>query len=270
MSNDDFKMGQQGLRWSPGMDKQDFDRGKADKEDQAFANANAKTDVSGAGIGLWMMAPILAFMYPIATTIVVALVVGAAQLVDFLPENHPFMRIGLLVAVGLTALWPAGWAEHKVSEFKLYRIGRHVFRLVAAVMLTVGLMVGEKGRDFDYVLNHAPPATLFAALVAVGLMAWLGPRFDRFFFPVRDAYAIKQEKKYAGMSDLEIDDSKLRESNGRFKMLGAWLAITVVLVLLAPNTAVIPLSLGVFVVFWVFRRRLFYKKAPVAAGTVGG
>lgn len=264
MSDDDYKMGQQGLRFSPGMNRQDFDRGKADKEDQAAFAAGNKTDVSGAGIGLIMMAPILAFMYPIASAIVVALVLGAAQLVDLIPDNHPFMKIGLLVAVGLAALFPAGKAEHKVSEFKLYRISRHIFRLIAAFGVTVGFMIRDlRDTSFDSVLNNMPPATLFAGLVAVALMAWLGPRFDRFFFPVRDAYAIKLERKYAGMSDLEIDDSKLRESNGRFKMLGAWLGITVVLVLLAPNTAVIPISLGVFVVFWVFRRRLFYSKAPV-------
>jgi len=265
MSDDDFKMGQQGLRFSPGMNKQDYDRGKADKEDQAAFAAGNKTDVSGAGIGLIMMSPILAFMYPVASTIVVAAVLGAAQLVDFLPENHPFMMMGFLVAVGFAALIPAGKAEHKISEFKPYRIGRHVFRLIAAFGVTVGFMIRNiRDTSFDSVLNNMPPATLFAGLVAVGLMAWLGPRFDRFFFPVRDAYAIKLEKKYAGMSDLEIDDSKLRESNGRFKMLGAWLAVTIVLVFLVPH-AFLALSLGTFVVFWIFRRRLFYSKAPVTS-----
>ena len=266
MSDDDFKMGQQGLRFSPGMNRQDYDRGKADKEDQAAFAARNKTEVSGAGIGLIMMAPILAFMYPVAGAIVVAAVLGAAQLVEFLPKNHPFIAIGLLIVVGFSALLPAGKAEHKLSEIKVYRISRHIFRLIAAFGATVAFMIRDlRDTSFDGVLNNMPPATLFAGLVAVALMAWLGPRFDRFFFPVRDAYAIKLEKKYAGMSDLEIDQSKLRQSNGRFKMLGAWLTITVGLVLLAPNTTVIPSSLGVFVVFWVLRKRLFYSKAPVTS-----
>jgi hypothetical protein len=178
VSDSDYSMCQQGLRFSPGMNRQDYDRGKADAEDQAALAT--KTSVSGAGIGLIMMAPILFFMYPIASAIMVAALLGAAKLVHFLPQNHPIMLIGL----------------------------------------AVGAMTGNlRDRSLQGVLDNAPPRTLFAGLVALALMVWLDPRFDRLFFPVRDAYAIKQEKKYEGMSDLEIDERKHIDFRARLPSL---------------------------------------------------
>ena len=163
MSDSDYKKGQQGLAWSPDMNRTDYEAGKwvyDDKQRILGAGSGPKTPISGAGLGLVMMAPILAFMYPVASAIAVAAVLGAAQLVDFIPENHPFMRIGFVVAVGIAALFPAGKAEHKVSEFKVYRISRHVFRLIAAFGLAVGAMIGDlRDKSFDAVLNNAPPAT---------------------------------------------------------------------------------------------------------------
>ncbi len=94
-------------------------------------------------------------------------------------------------------------------------------------------------------------------------MLWLFPRFDRAFFPVRDAYAIKLEKKYAGMSDLQINESKQRLSTGRVRFVSTWLIGTVLMMMLVPNASVVPLAFGFFVVCFLFRKRLFYPKAAI-------
>jgi hypothetical protein len=87
-------------------------------------------------------------------------------------------------------------------------------------------------------------------------MLWLGPKFDRFFFPVRDAYAVKQEKKYAGMSNVEIDDIKHAETRSRLKFGAVWLAGTVALMLAIPHGPVALMAIGWFAACWVGRKVL--------------
>jgi hypothetical protein len=262
MSDSDYKMGQQGLRFESGMNKQDFDRGKADKADQEAAAAGAKTEVPGAGIGLILMAPILAVMYPIAAAVEAVAVGGYWLLTGSLSMQAQGGRFVIAIIVGLSALYFALKAEHKVSEFKPYRIVRHVVRLIAAGVITFGFMINVgHSVDFETALNHAPPSSLFAALVAIGLMAWLGPRFDRVFFPVRDAYAIKMEKKYAGMSVVEIDETKHADFRARLKFAAVWLAGTIALMFAIPHGPVALMAIGWFGVCWFGRKVLGSRKA---------
>ncbi len=262
MSDDDYKMGQQGLRWSPGMDKHDYERGKAAKEDADYAAAHApRGSVDGPGIVGLVMAPILAIMYPVAGVIMLALMVGTALLVDLLPRSVGFGKFLIFVVAFILALVPALKAEHKASEYTLYRGFRSVLRLGWLGFLVVMALIGaDRDHDFDRALSHAPPSTLLWTLVIFGLMVWLFPKFDRLFFPVRDAYAIKEEKKYAGMSDDEVYQSKRAGFFGRVKFTVAWLAGTVAIMFAVPHgVPVSVIALGVFVVCWVLRKALFFR-----------
>jgi hypothetical protein len=87
-------------------------------------------------------------------------------------------------------------------------------------------------------------------------MLWLGPKFDRFFFPVRDAYAVKQEKKYAGMSIVEIDDIKHAETRNRLKFAAVWLGGTTALMVALPHAPVALMAIGWFAACWVGRKVL--------------
>lgn len=266
MSQDDFKMGQQGLRWSPGMDRQDYDRGKAAREDAEYAAAHApKASVDGPGIVGLVMAPILAIMYPVAGVIMLAAIVATAWLVGLLPDKLTGVKVLLFVAAAIAALFPALKAEHKASESKLYRGVRSVLRLFWLTFLVVGMLIGaDDTHDFDSALRHAPPNFLLWTLVIFGLMVWLFPKFDRLFFPVRDAYTIKQEKKFAGMSTVEIDEVKTSEFRGRLTFTVAWVAGTALIGYLVPHgIPVAVIALGVFGVCWVVRKQLFFRKAAL-------
>lgn len=262
MSDSDYKSGQQGLRYDQSMNRQDYDKGKADAEDRAALAARTKTDVEGAGIGLIFMAPILAVMYPIAAAVEAAVVGGYWLLTDHVSMQAQGGRAVIAVALCLGTLYFALKAEHRVSEFKPYRILRHVVRLIAAGVITFGFMIGiGHSRDFATALNHAPPSSLFAALVAVGLMAWIAPKADRVFFPVRDAYAVRQEKKYAGMSTLEIDETKHADFRAWLKFVAVWLAGAIALMFAIPHGPVALMAIGWLAVCWVGRKVLRSRKA---------
>lgn len=261
MSDSDYKMGQQGLRYDRTMNKQDYDKGKADAEDLAAAAGSGKTAVDGAGIGLLFMAPILAIMYPVVTVSLCTSLGVLWLLTERMPPQLNWVRLVLSIVVGLAAFYFAFKAEHKASESKIYRHLRHLFRLIAAFVLTVGFMVrGLRDQSVEGILNNAPPPTLFAALVALALMAWLAPKFDRLFFPVRDAYTIKQEKKYAGMSIVEIDDTKHADFRSRLKFGAVWLGGTIALIFAIPHGPVALMAIGWFAVCWFGRKVLRGKK----------
>lgn len=264
MSDSDYKAGQQGLRYDRTMNKADYDKGRGDAEDLAAAAGREKTSVDGAGIGLLAMSPILAIMYPVVT--LTLLISGGVLwlLTEHLPPALDIPRLIVTIAALLAAFWLAFKAEHRASEFKIYRLVRHPFRVIAIGVVTFGFMIDiQHSRNFETALDHAPPSSLFVALVAVGLMLWLGPKFDRLFFPVRDAYTIRQEKKYAGMSTLEIDDTKHADFRSRLKFAGVWLAGTIGLVFAIPHGPVALMAIGWFGVCWIGRKVLRSRK-PVA------
>jgi hypothetical protein len=213
--------------------------------------------VDGAGIGLIFMAPILAVMYPVAAAVEAVVVGGYWLLTSGSSMQAQGGRVVLAIVLALGGLYPALKAEHEVSGSKLYRNVRHVVRVIAAGVMTFGFMIDiQHSRNLVTALSHAPPSSLFAALVAVGLMLWLGPKFDRFLFPVRDAYAVKQEKKYAGMSIVEIDDIKHAETRNRLKFAAVWLGGTTALMVALPHAPVALMAIGWFAACWVGRKVL--------------
>lgn len=265
MSNDDYKQGQQGLRYDRSMNKADYDRGKAEREDQAALAGYGTSDVSGAGIGLLFMAPILAIMYPLVTLSLSVINGGLWLATEWMPPGLNWLRLVLSITGIIAAFYFATKAERKASQSKIYRNFRHVFRVIVIGLVTFAFMIDIRhSRSVEAALDHAPPSSLFAALVAMGLMLWLGPGFDRFFFPVRDARAIRLEKKYAGMSDLEIDETKHRDFWSRARFAGAWLGTTVVAMVLLPKAPVFLDAVGCFVVCWLIRKTLFGRKKAAA------
>jgi len=262
MSNDDYKMGQQGLRYDRSMNKADYDRGKADREDQAAAAAGGGSMPagSGAGLGLILLIPVFAIMYPVVT-LSQAVMIGALWLATkWMPPSLDWLRLVISIAGIIGAFYLAFKAEGRASRSKIYRNVRHVFRTVVIGLVTFAYMIDlGHSRDFQTALDHAPPSSLFAALVAMGLMLWLGPKFDRFFMDVRDAHAIAQEKKFGGKSTIEIDEIKHAETRSRLKFFGVWLVGTIALMFALPHSPVALSAIGMFVVCWVGRKALNRK-----------
>ncbi|HKV73297.1 MAG TPA: hypothetical protein VJN95_02160 [Gemmatimonadales bacterium] len=262
MSTDDYKMGQQGLRYDRTMNKEDYDRGKAAREDQAALAGYGTSDVSGAGIGLLFMAPILAIMYPLVTLSLSVINGGLWLATEWMPPSLNWLRIVLSIAGIIAAFYFAFKAERRASESKIYRNFRHVFRVIVIGLATFVIMIDVRhSLSVEAALAHAPPASLFASLVAMGLMLWLGPGFDRFFFPVRDARAIRMEKKFAGKSTIEIDEIKHAETRSSLKFAAVWLAGTIALMFAMPHVSVALTAIGWFVVCWVGRRLFFPAKS---------
>jgi hypothetical protein len=107
--------------------------------------------------------------------------------------------------------------------------------------------------------NQSSGGSIFAAIVAVFVLHWLFRRFDRVFFPVRDSYAISQERKYAGLSDDEIYAIKNAKFRGMRAFALTWIAATAALAFAVPGSPVALWLAVVFAVLWLVRGRLFFK-----------
>jgi len=98
-------------------------------------------------------------------------------------------------------------------------------------------------------------------------MAWLGPKFDRVFFPVMDDKAKAEAKEFAGLSEEEVFAVKNRKWCGKLWFTGTWIVSTVGVMLLIPHVSVFVIALGCFSLCYIFRKVLFFKKQPVTSGT---
>ncbi len=265
MSQDDYKSGMQGIPWRPDMDRGDYDAGKSVHDQrQALAGPPApKTEVDGVGFTMLLMAPILAVMYPAVGVIAGAGATAAALIVLAI---SPQAQMGTLFAMLIGAIAMATFgikAERALSRFRLYRIVRHIVRLIligglVAQILMTGFNNPWSTSPLD-AFNKSSGGTIFAAIVAVFILHWLFRRFDRLFFPVRDSYAISQEQKYGGLSDGEIFAIKNAKFRGMRAFALTWIAATLVLSFAVPGSPVALWLALVFVVLWLLRGRLFFK-----------
>lgn len=263
MSEDDYKAGLRGHEWSPMMDRQSYEAGESKRkatEDIMGAGAGPKTEVSGPGLVGVIMAPILALMYPTAGLVVSAAIVSVFALTNFLPKHLEVLRILLLIATAILALILALKAEHAVSNFKPYRIFRHIFRLIAVGSITFGAIIGVgPNTTFEKAFNNASGGAIFGGLVAIALMHFIFPMLDRVFFPVMDDRAKRYAIKYAGKSEEEIFAIKNAIFHGILRFAGAWLAGTIALMFLMPKMSVFLLAVCCFGLCWMLRNRLFFK-----------
>lgn len=274
MSEDDYKAGLRGDGWSPGMDRPSFEAGQSKRRaEDAIRDfgTGPKTEVSGPGLVGVIMAPILALMYPTAGLIVGATIALVFALSGLLPPGLQPLRVILIIVAAVLALVVALKAEHIVSRFKPYRVLRHVFRLIAVGLITFGAIIGVgPGRDFDRAFNQASGGAIFAGLAAVVLMHFLFPRLDRVFFPVMDDHAKAQATRYADMSEDEIFAIKHAKFHGILRFAFTWLIGSIVLMFFMRKVSVFLLAAGWFLLCWVLRNRLFFKKPRAVASPASG
>jgi hypothetical protein len=265
MSQDDYKSGMQGVPWHPGMDRPDYDAGKSvhDQRQALAGPAAPKTEVDGVGFTMVLMAPILAVMYPAVGAIVAA---GATVGALIVLAISPTAQMGTLLAMFIGGLATAIFgikAERALSRLRLYRIVRHIVRLIligglVAQILMTGFNNPWSTSPID-AFNRSSGGSIFAAIVAVFVLHWLFRRFDRVFFPVRDSYAISQERKYSGLSDDEIFAIKNAKFRGMRAFALTWIVATAALAFAVPGSPVALWLAVVFVVLWLLRGRLFFK-----------
>jgi hypothetical protein len=248
-----------------GMNRDDYDAGKAiyDRKEAMAAPSAPKVEVSGPGFTMVLMAPLLVVMYPVVGVLAVAGAAAGVFAVGALwPSNQMAIAIAAIVA-GLATLHYGQKAEHALSRFRIYRVVRHGLRLILLGALVAQMLMTEFNNTWTTTpaeaFNQATGGAIFSAIVAVVVMHFLFRRFDGLFFPVRDSYAIAQERKYAGLEDSEIYAIK----NAKFRAIRAfaltWLAATAVLIFAVPQAPVAVWAGGVFVVLWLLRGRLFFK-----------
>lgn len=265
MSDNDYNAGLQGIPWHPGMDRGDYDAGRSvhDRQQALAGPPGPKTEVSGPGFTVVLMAPLLAFMYPTMGALVAAGAAAGGLIVGALwPSSQTAIAFAVLIA-GFAMLFHGYKAEHALSRFRLYRVVRHGLRLILLGTLVAQLLMTEFNNTWTTTpveaFNQATGGAIFTAIVAVVVMHFLFRRFDRVFFPVRDSYVISQERKYEGLSDDDVFAIK----NAKFRAIRAfaltWLVATAVLMFAVPQAPVAAWAVGVFVVLWLLRGRLFFK-----------
>jgi len=265
MSQDDYKAGMQGIPWRPDMDRTDYEAGKSVHDQRkALAGPPApKTEVDGVGFTMLLMAPILAVMYPAVGAIVAA---GAAVGALIVLAISPSAQMGTLFAMLIGGIATATFGirtERALSRFRAYRIVRHIVRLLLVGGLVAQILMTGFNNTWSTspinAFNKSSGGSIFAAIVAVFILHWLFRRFDRIFFPVRDSYAISQERKYAGLSDDQIFAIKNAKFRGMRAFALTWIAATAALAFAVPGSPVALWLAVVFVVLWLLRERLFFK-----------
>ncbi len=265
MSQDDYKAGMQDIPWRPDMDRTDYDAGKSVHDQRkALAGPPApKTEVDGVGFTMLLMAPILAVMYPAVGAIVAA---GAAVGALIVLAISPSAQMGTLFAMLIGGIATATFGirtERALSRFRAYRIVRHIVRLLLVGGLVAQILMTGFNNTWSTspinAFNKSSGGSIFAAIVAVFILHWLFRRFDRIFFPVRDSYAISQERKYAGLSDDQIFAIKNAKFRGIRAFALTWIAATAALAFAVPGSPVALWLAVVFVVLWLLRERLFFK-----------
>lgn len=115
--------------------------------------------------------PLLAALYPLVAAIEIGVMRGAFLLVGKLAPDVPTnTRLAIAVASCLVLLWPASRIEQRLADFVVYRIVRHIARLVL-----VGLFV--------YRLTSLMPA-------AESLPPWMQPARRVFHSPAQLATVV--------------------------------------------------------------------------------
>jgi hypothetical protein len=255
----------QGFAWHPAMDRADYDAGKSVYDHkQALAGPPApKTEVDGVGFTMVLMAPILAVMYPAVGAIVAAgATVGALIVLAISSSAQMGTLVAMLIGVIATASFGIK-AERVLSRFRPYRIVRHIVRLILVGGLVAQIVMTGFNNTWSTspikAFNQSSGGAIFAAIVAVFVLHWLLRRFDRVFFPVRDSYAISQERKYAGLSDDAIFAIKNAKFRGMRAFALTWIVATAALAFSVPGSPVALWLAVVFVVLWLLRGQLFFK-----------
>jgi hypothetical protein len=248
-----------------GMNRDDYLTGKAiyDRQEALATPSGPKVEVSGPGFTMVLMGPFLVVMYPVVGVLAVAGAAAGGFAVGALwPSNQMAILFAAIVA-GLATLNYGQTAEHALSRFKIYRVARHGLRLILLGGLVAQLLMTEFINTWSTTpvdaFNQATGGAIFAAIVAVVIMHFLLRRLDRAFFPVRDSYVISQERKYGGLADDEVFAIKNAKFRGMRAFALTWLAVSAVLIFTVPQAPVAVWAIGVFVVLWVFRGRLFFR-----------
>lgn len=256
MSDADYQAGRRGSTFAPGsMNYADWYAGKAEFDVQQ----GPKTEVDGVSFTALLAAYILAIIYPVAGAITAAGAAAAFLLVRFTAGESQFeAALVAAVVVGLVATYFGVKAERSLSRFRAYRVLRHVFRMT---WLGGGILVSMFPE-----LRGAPPAEATAGTIGVGLLLIIGMHFlfralDRKLFPVRDSKAIKQEIKYAELTEEEVFAIKNAKFHGILWFGAAWFASTSALIYVFQQGVPFALLLvGPFPVLWLLRKRLFFRK----------
>ena len=228
MSQQDYDAGRRGDTFQQGMNQISYEAGlaKYKKEQDSQTPVGPKTEVDGAGFTMILMGPLLALMYPVAGSIAIGSVLAVNVMISLLMPKASILRFIASIVVLLWSLSLFGQkAEQAASRIKIYRQFRHIFRLLPVGILVFTAMT----RTYSGRSAEAAGAAIFAGLVVMALMHWIFPKFDRLWFPVMDDKAVKEEKKYRGMEDEQIWNSKNFDWRNKKRFFAIWLAGTVAL-----------------------------------------
>jgi hypothetical protein len=245
------------------MNREDYDAGRAIYERKHAALATPKVEVSGPGFTMVLMAPFLAVMYPAVGALATAgAAVGGFAVGALWPSNQMAILVAAIVGA-IAMLYYGQKAEHALSRFRIYRALRHALRLVLLGTLIAQLLFTEFTNPWTTTpldaFNQATGGAIFTAIIAVAVMHFVFRRLDRLFFPVRDSYVLSQERKYSGLADDEVFAIKNAKFRGMRAFALTWLAATAVLMFAVPQATPAAWAIGVFVVLWLLRGRLFFK-----------
>lgn len=195
MGENDYETGYRGHQFHHGMDRAEYERGKAQKElIDTLGGAGKKTEVDGVTFTLLLVAPLIWMVYPVLGFTLIGVCAAVVFIANLLPIHGAIkFLIGVIVCV-MSFFWGAV-LEAKVSQVTVYRWIRGVLRIIFAFGATVVFGSGADLHDRHF--TPQPGAIVGGFFVAV--IAYLAfQRMDLIYFPAKAEIKKMQEKLARG------------------------------------------------------------------------
>jgi hypothetical protein len=181
----DYKAGYRGDQFHHGMDRVEYERGMAQRENEdaigKMAGGGRPVEVPGVAFTLILIAPLMFMIYPVVGLTIWA-VFGACLFIFYLMNNAIWgFVVGFILSV--LSFYPGMILERKASQFTVYRWFRNFMRFGVPAMFALVGVQGNDPSDMQFYLRAMEPSAITAG-ICVGVIAmFIYPRLDLLYFP---------------------------------------------------------------------------------------
>lgn len=190
MGENDYNAGYRGDQFHHGMDRDAYERGKADKEFIAsIGKGGPPVEINGVSFTLLMIAPMIWMIYPALGFTLWAVAVGCYFLFTALhvPMHWGFI-LGFILCVMSFLLGIV--LEQKASQAVVYRWFRGLVRIGAPLLFVFVGLSGDSPSDFQFFIKEVEPVALVVGFFIAVIAYLIYQRLDLIYFP-----AMKEIKK---------------------------------------------------------------------------
>lgn len=164
--NPDYTSGYRGDQFHHGMDRNEYERGRSQKElIETLGGGNKKIEVDGPTFGLILASPFVWMVYPVMGFTMMGVVAGLVLLAKISPI-HPAVEFLIAIFPAVMSFFWGMKLEGMVSQFTVYRWIRGILRIVFSFGLIAGLAAGKDVQSFNDIPAGALVGGFFGAVIA--------------------------------------------------------------------------------------------------------